>query len=79
MGQAGAEVTACSTPNGPPPPGSQPASPACHLSFCQAEYLPHTGLHEQAKSRGNYLRAMESQEPGTHVLVFSSPSWTNIL
>lgn len=28
MGQAGAEVTACSTPNGPPPPGRQPALPA---------------------------------------------------
>lgn len=28
MGQAGAGVTACSTPKGPPPPGRQPALPA---------------------------------------------------
>lgn len=41
------------------PSSRQAASPACHLSFCQAKRLPYTGLSEQLKSP---LRAAPAQE-----------------
>lgn len=88
VGRAGAEVAACSTPNRPPPPGSQPALPATFPSARPSAFPTLAQANRQSRPYSSGmgstcprwdLRSLGHTAAHRYMLVFTSPSWKNIV